>query len=225
MTPMIAAVLALVSVVAAGCGSAVMGATPAGVGAWLPAEAPGGAPPGTPPQPPMQYPGSYFTPPHAQAFGTNARLGLGLVVPTASTLGPAATVDASVDLTFGFYSLGAAIGYYQVADDALGGHVSVLPIRLSIRMWTNSFVMQPRGFLGIAFGPYLCDHSRPDVIYDSSVGLDISAGAELLLPGDRLLVGMELGYTVNQPGITISGIPGDENLDVFFIKVSVAVGF
>ena len=149
-----------------------------------------------------------------------ARLEAGLILPDADTLGVTASIDAALEMNLGFYSLNVATGFYQMSDSDLGGWVRVFPIRVGGRIWSDDpRYGVPRFYIGMALGPYLCDHSRSDVVFDSTVGFDFTAGVEVY-PLDNMALGLEAGYTVNQPGVTIVGVPYGAHLDVVYVKMS-----
>ena len=199
---------------AAGCG----GLAPT---AAVPAEALPAAGPPPPPPPGLWAPAS----PAADGWFVSARVQAGVVLPEAALLGAAGAVEASLEMNAGLYSLGVGVGYYRMRDDDLGGWISVFPIRLGAKLWSDEAAYgAPRAYVALALGPYLCDHSRPDVTFDSTVGFDFAAGGEIY-PLENLALGLEAGYTLNQPGVTISGVPYGANLDVFYLRLSAALLF
>lgn len=176
----------------------------------------------TPPFPYPYGPYGYSVPggPMADGWYTSARLHAGLILPSADTLGVAASIDATLEMNLGFYSLNVGAGFYQMADGDLGGLVRVFPIRVGGKVWSDDpRYCIPRFYVGMSLGPYICDHTRPEVVFDSTVGFDFLAGAEIY-PQENLSLGLELGYTINQPNVTITGIPYGAHLDVFFLKAS-----
>lgn len=176
------------------------------------------------PYPYQRYYGGQGSP-FSSGWYTIIRGSAGIVVPEARTLDIGGSVDLGIEMALGFYSVGVSVGYYSLNDDDLGGRVNVVPIRVGAKIWTDDpGLMMPRAYAGLALGPYLLDHTRSDVIYDSTIGLDLVAGVEMY-PASSWAIGADVGYTINQPGITIGGIPGDENLNAFFFRISVGGAF
>jgi len=155
------------------------------------------------------------------------RVGIGLAVPDAMTLQASGRVDFALVSYQGPYSLEVGAGFYQFTDDDLGGHVTVVPMTLGTKVWMEPYpgAGTIKAYIGLNVGPYLVNHSNPIVEYSSTVGVDICTGLYLETQDHMFGLGTELSYTVNQPSITIGGIPGDENLNCFSWKATLDLIF
>ncbi|MBN1808513.1 MAG: hypothetical protein JW909_05555 [Planctomycetes bacterium] len=224
----VAAVLVL-----AGCGSEVASLQvparavligPAPVAAMLTAEngtaeAPVQPSPFTPIYRPA--PGQQFD----SVYSWAVRVSAGLVLPDAITLEAAGRLDVTFISYQGPYSLEMAAGFYQITDDDLGGHISVVPVTVGAKAWMEAYPGSVKSFIGLSVGPYIVDHSNPIVEYSSTVGFELTAGLSLETEDHIMAMGVEVGYTVNQPSISIGGTPGDENLNLFSLKANLEVLF
>ena len=168
---------------------------------------------------PGQY-GSPYRRTMSDIFPWSLRLGAGMFLPDATTLQATSRMDVMLVSYQGPYSLELGVGYYQMADDQLGGHVSVMPITVGAKGWLEVYPGSVKSFLGLSLGPYICDHSRTDVSYSSTLGLDFVVGLSLESEDRTMALGAELGYTINRPSITIGGSSGDDNLNGGFIKAT-----
>ena len=173
---------------------------------------------------PGQY-GSPYRRTMSDIFPWSLRVGAGMFLPDATTLLATARMDMALVSYQGPYSLELGVGYYQMTDDQLGGHVTVIPITVGAKGWLEVYPGSVKSFLGLALGPYITDHSREDVSYSSTLGLDFMVGLSLESEDRTMALGAELGYTVNRPSITIGGSSGEDNINGGFIKATLDLFF